>query len=72
MQTSDIEAYIQIATILYSAGIEIVGKFKALIGILRPGHTLTDEEINLIEQAGMDDSRKRLAERIAMGQPSDG
>ena len=69
MKTSDIEAYIQIATILYAAGIEIVGKFKALIGVLSPDHALTDEEINAIEQAGMDDSRRRLAERIAMGRP---
>jgi hypothetical protein len=68
MNTSNIEAYIQIATVLYAAGVDIAGKFKALIGVFHPDHTLTDEEINAIEQAGMDDSRKRLAERIAMGQ----
>lgn len=70
MQTSDIEAYIQIATILYAAGIEIAGKFKQMIAHFKPDHGLTDEQINAIEQAGMDDSRKRLAERIAMGQDS--
>ncbi len=68
MNTANIEAYIQIATVLYAAGVEIAGKFKALIAVLHPDHTLTDDEINAIEQAGMDDSKKRLAERIAMGQ----
>ncbi len=70
MTTENIEAYIQIATILYAAGVEIVGKFKALLDMLHPGHDLTDDQINAIEQAGMDDSKRRLAERIAMGQPS--
>ncbi len=68
MKTTDIEAYIQIATILYAAGVEIAGKFKQMLALFKPDHDLTDEQINAIEQAGMDDSRKRLAERIAMGQ----
>jgi hypothetical protein len=70
MNTDQIQAYISVAEVLYAAGIEIVGKFKELLAVLHPGHTLTDDQINAIEQAGMLDSQRRQAERIAMAQPS--
>lgn len=70
MNAQDIQAYIQIAGILAAAGVDIAGRFKALIGIFRPGNTLTDEQINAIEQAGLLDSKRRQMERVAMGAAS--
>jgi hypothetical protein len=71
MTAAQIQTYIGIASLLASAGVEVAGKFKALIGLFHPTSGLTEEQINAIEQAGIADAQRRQQERIAMGQPSE-
>jgi hypothetical protein len=70
MNPEEIQAYISLVSVLVSVGIDVAGKMKALVGLFHPDHPLTEDQINAIEQAGIADSQKRQAERIAMGQPS--
>jgi len=70
MNEAEIQAYIQLISVLSSVGIQVVGKVKELVKLFRPDVTLTDTQINAIEQAGIADSTRRKFERIAMGQPS--
>lgn len=69
MNQQEIQAYITAGSALISAGIEIVGKVKQLIKLF--GHEATEDEVNAIERASMEDSQRRAAEREAMGRASD-
>lgn len=68
MTEQEIQAYIQAISIFASMGIQVAGKVKELIRVFKPDNTLTDAQINAIEQAGIADSTRRKFERIAMGQ----
>jgi hypothetical protein len=70
MPPSEVQAYISVISMLAAVGLDVVGKAKQLIQTFTPDHTLTEEQINAIEQAGIAEDQRRRAERIAMGQPS--
>ena len=70
MSPQQIQAYISVASLLASAGIDIAGKVKSLVALFHPAASLTEEQINAIEQAAIADAERRRQERIAMGQPS--
>jgi hypothetical protein len=65
-----IQTYISIISMLASVGVDVAGKTKQLVAMFTPDHTLTDDQINAIEAAGIADDQRRRNERIAMGQPS--
>jgi hypothetical protein len=70
MPPSEVQAYISVISMLAAVGLDVVGKAKQLLAMFHPDHTLTEAQVNAIEAAGIADSQKRMAERIAMGQPS--
>ncbi len=70
MKPEQIQGYIQIGVILVEMGVEIGGKVKAIIRQLHPEQTLTDEQLNAIEETSMLQAKARRSERLAMGMPS--
>ncbi len=70
MTPAQINSYIAIASAIFDLTGTVAGQIKKIVGIFHPGHNLTDEQINAIEEAGMADALKRAAERRAMGQSS--
>lgn len=61
MSLAQILSFIQIGKALVSAGVDIAGKFKALLS----DAGLTEDQINQIEAAAMADDDMRIARRIA-------
>lgn len=70
MNDIQIQGYIAIVAALYELGASIGGKAKALVHLFHPDVTLTEEEINAIEEGGMIEAARRAAERAEMGKPS--
>lgn len=67
--TTQIQNYLALAELIVTTGGVIAGKLKAIFDLTHPGHGLTDAQINALEQAALEDDRRRIAERIAMSQP---
>lgn len=67
MTPQQIETWIAVAQALTAAGVSIVGQLKALFAQFGVSHSLTDDQINAIEQAGIADDQARAARRRAMG-----
>jgi hypothetical protein len=62
-----LQNYVALAGAILGAGGTLVGTLKGVFDLIKPDHGLTDEQINQIEQAGIEDSQRRLAERTDMG-----
>lgn len=71
MTSEQIQGYIQIAGLLASMGVDIIGKIKTMVSLFHGADALTEDQINAIERAGIADAERRKQERIAMGQPSE-
>lgn len=71
MNAQQIQNWISIISLIVQSGGAIAGQAKALITLFHPLATLTEEQINAIEQAGIADAERRRQERIAMGQASE-
>ncbi len=65
-----INAYISIAQVAVSVGLDIAGKLKGIIETFDANHGLTDAEINAMEVVAMIDTDKRIAERKEMAKPT--
>ena len=70
MNEAQIQGYIAIVAGLYTLGASVAGKVGALIKLFHPDVTLTEDEINAIERAGIEDAERRAAERADMGKAS--
>jgi hypothetical protein len=71
MNPQQIQNWISIISLIVQSGGVVAGQAKALLTLFHPLSTLTEEQINAIEQAGIADSQRRQQERIAMGQASE-
>jgi hypothetical protein len=60
--------YVTIGSAAVQVGLQVAGKIQAMVKLFHPDVTLTEDQINAVEEAIVADALRRKAEREAMGQ----